>query len=207
MPRYSAAKTEVARKLSTSKYRYSSIFPTALSQLDHIFFVIGNGMSFEQKEGVYFQNYCIEMAKSERNIKIERCHEQMRKLRDIVEDAGSRFDNIYLEEIKELEQDYVQMPASYYFDADAMAAEQISYNETAQYKLTPYPVCEYSIITHVNHKSNKTTLALAIACTKGWLKVVQHELNVEQNEEQKTIIEKWIVFFNETIERLENKNA
>ncbi|AQW89022.1 hypothetical protein FDH34_gp423 [Serratia phage BF] len=207
MAKYSAAKIEVARKLSTSKYRYYSIFPTALSQLDHIFFVIGNGIGFDPKDGVYFENLSIEDAKKERANRIIRCHERMKEMRDIFGEGGSRFDEIYQEEIQELEKDFEPMPASYYFDADAMAAEQIVHNETAKHKGQPYPVCGYSIIMHVQPDTNKTTLALALACTKGWLKVVQHELTSEQNDEQKAVLEKWIAFFNETIERLENKNA
>lgn len=187
----------VLYNLSFSKYKYITIHPTALSQLDHIFSVIGNGFEYDPVQGLqyyeyderqyqnlfsnYDYNFDVVLDKRARYIQEEESSYQ--KWKDLFPEVPERIKQHMEKMIATYKQEFILQDKSYYFDPEAIAAEQIAYakdrmaDHNSKFISTPYPLShDYSICFDVKADHHPIIVELVLATYKAWKIVLDYNL-------------------------------
>jgi hypothetical protein len=187
----------VLYNLSFQKYKYITIHPTALSQLDHIFSVIGNGIEYDPVQGLQYEeyderryqnlfskydyNFDVVLDKRARFLQEEESNYQQWK--DLFPEVPERIKQRMEKSISTYKQEFGVQDKSYYFDAEAIAAEQIAYatdqmaDHSRNFISTPYPFSsEYSICFYVKPDHHPIIVELVLATYKAWKIVLDYNL-------------------------------
>lgn len=187
----------VLYNLSFQKYKYITIHPTALSQLDHIFSVIGNGFDYDPVQGLqydeyderryqnlfskYDYNFNIVLDKHARFVQEEESNYQQWK--DLFPEVPERIKQRMEKMIATYKQEFVVQDKSYYFNAEVIAAEQIAYatdqmaDHSRNFISTPYPFSrDYSICFDVKADHHPIIVELVLATYKAWKIVLDYNL-------------------------------
>ena len=197
----STALKNLLSNLSFTQYEYNSIFKTALSQLDHLFLVIGNGYEYDSTVGmcrdirngkpvkalIRKQRQDFDSVAEKNRMHEDHQRKQYETIIDVLNQAGaSEKLEQWMEEYRQIfgtPDEYVVRDESYYFDPEAIAKEFIEYSiaeneqktNADKYYRTPYPISDnYSAIALMQSTDQPETVRLAVATAKAWLIVLDY---------------------------------
>lgn len=183
--------------LSAVKYQFAIVCETALSQLNHYFCTIGNGVEYDSIHGLmdadYSGNYFYITAPhifdfspvlARRQLSSDELQKSFESMKEIFgENVPAEMKSLYEEQIENVSKPFKVMDESYFFNYNDMAVEMIEsvrnrYAKSRKAGLqieTPYMInYQYSIIYKMKSTDNPLMVKLALAMCKAWIVVLEY---------------------------------